>query len=86
MRGHRVQFVADQLKIKDYESWRKYFNREPTRREHLLEIQNLFGFKLFNNIAQQQGVKPPYLVQPQIGQFSLNFLSYSLGVKPPNRV
>jgi TnpA family transposase len=49
-----VKFVAEQLKIKDYENWRKYFNREPTRREHLLEIQDLFGFRLFNGAVQQQ--------------------------------
>lgn len=49
-----VKFVAEQLKIKDYETWRKYFNREPTRREHLLEIQDLFRFRLFNGAIQQQ--------------------------------
>ena len=60
-----VKFIAEQLKIKDYDGWRKYFNREPTRREHLLEIQNLFGFRLFNSDIQQQVLVVLMLVAKQ---------------------
>jgi len=60
-----VKFIAEQLKIKDYDGWRKYFNREPTRREHLLEIQNLFGFSLFNSDIQQQVLVVLMLVAKQ---------------------
>lgn len=49
-----LKFIAAQLKIKDPENWRKYFNREQTRREHLNEVQELFGFTLFNSAAHQE--------------------------------
>lgn len=44
-----IEFIANQLKIKDFSEWRQYFNRDATRREHLLELQNLFGYKTFTN-------------------------------------
>lgn len=49
-----LKFIAAQLKIKDPENWRKYFNREQTRREHLNEAQELFGFTLFNSAVHQE--------------------------------
>jgi TnpA family transposase len=44
-----IEFIANQLKIKDFSGWRQYFKREATRREHLLELQNIFGYKTFTN-------------------------------------
>ena len=38
-----VKFISEQLKILEHNSWRNYFNREQTRREHLIELQSLFG-------------------------------------------
>lgn len=44
------QFIVNQLSIKDSSNWCKYFKREQTRREHLVELQNLFKFQQFGNI------------------------------------
>ncbi len=40
-------FVAEQLKIKDFLEWPKYFTREATRWEHIAELKQLFNFKAF---------------------------------------
>lgn len=41
-----LSFVAEQIGI-SVESWEEYGQREQTRREHLIELQTIFGFKLF---------------------------------------
>jgi TnpA family transposase len=41
-----LQFISSQLKI-GAEAWHEYGARSQTRREHLVEIQSLFGFKPF---------------------------------------
>jgi TnpA family transposase len=39
-----LKLVADQLKV-SVESWDEYGQREQTRREHLVELQTVFGFQ-----------------------------------------
>jgi len=41
-----LKMVAEQLKV-SVESWDKYGQREQTRREHLVELQTVFGFQPF---------------------------------------
>jgi TnpA family transposase len=41
-----LHIVASQLKI-PIESWDEYGRRKQTRREHLVELQTVFGFKSF---------------------------------------
>ncbi|MBA4215195.1 MAG: Tn3 family transposase, partial [Polaromonas sp.] len=41
-----LKLVADQLKV-GVESWNDYGQREQTRREHLVELQTVFGFQPF---------------------------------------
>ena len=41
-----LKLVADQLKV-SVESWDEYGQREQTRREHLVELQTVFGFQPF---------------------------------------
>ncbi len=41
-----MKLVADQLKV-SIESWNEYGLREQTRREHLVELQTMFGFQPF---------------------------------------
>ena len=41
-----LRMVAAQLKV-PVENWDEYGQREQTRREHLVELQTLFGFKSF---------------------------------------
>ena len=41
-----LSYVAQQVNV-DAESWKRYGQREQTRREHLLELQEVFGFKPF---------------------------------------
>ncbi len=41
-----LRMVAAQLKM-PVESWSEYGQREQTRREHLVELQTVFGFKPF---------------------------------------
>ena len=47
-----LKFIAKQLKVSP-QSWEDYGFREKTRREHLLELQQLFGYQTFarNNYA-----------------------------------
>lgn len=42
-----LKFVSQQLKIDPCE-WERYAKRNETRREHRLELQNLFGFQTFS--------------------------------------
>ena len=41
-----LSFVAEQIGL-SMQSWEAYGQREQTRREHLIELQTIFGFKLF---------------------------------------
>jgi TnpA family transposase len=41
-----LKLIADQLKV-GVESWDEYGQREQTRREHLIELQTVFGFQAF---------------------------------------
>jgi hypothetical protein len=47
--------VASQLKV-PVESWNDYGQREQTRREHLVELQTVFGFKPFTMSHYRQAV------------------------------
>lgn len=51
-----LSIVASQLKISP-SSWKKYGNRNTTRRDHLLELQKLFGFQSFTAENYQQEVR-----------------------------
>jgi hypothetical protein len=42
-----LQFVSQQLKI-DPKEWLKYSQRDVTRREHLLELLSIYGYKAFS--------------------------------------
>jgi len=42
-----IELIAGQLKIKDYSSWRKYFNRESTRWEHISELKLILKLESF---------------------------------------
>jgi hypothetical protein len=44
-----LKWVADQLKV-GVESWPDYGQREQTRREHLVELQTVFGFQPFTTL------------------------------------
>ncbi len=48
-----LKLVADQLEI-HVDSWDKYGQREQTRREHLVELQMVFGFHSFTTSHQRQ--------------------------------
>lgn len=41
-----LRIVCSQLQI-DHQAWERYAERAETRREHLLELQSVFGFKTF---------------------------------------
>lgn len=43
-----LRYVAEQIRL-DPNEWTKYALRAETRREHLLELQSVFGFKPFTN-------------------------------------
>jgi hypothetical protein len=47
--------VASQLKVST-ERWNDYAHRDETRREHLAELQAIFGFKLFTQRHYRQAV------------------------------
>jgi hypothetical protein len=47
--------VANQLKV-NVESWGEYGQREQTRREHLVELQTVFGFQPFTMSHYRQAV------------------------------
>jgi TnpA family transposase len=51
-----LKLVADQLKL-GVESWDDYGQREQTRREHLVELQTVFGFQPFTMSHYRQ----PYI-------------------------
>jgi TnpA family transposase len=50
-----LKLVADQLKV-GVESWNEYGQREQTRREHLAELQTVFGFQPFTMSHCRQAV------------------------------
>ncbi len=50
-----LKLVADQLKV-GVESWDDYGQREQTRREHLVELQTVFGFQPFTMSHYRQAV------------------------------
>ena len=50
-----LRIVAAQLKV-PVESWDEYGQREQTRREHLVELQTVFGFKPFTMSHYRQAV------------------------------
>jgi TnpA family transposase len=50
-----LRIVAKQLKV-PVESWDEYGQREQTRREHLAELQAVFGFKAFTVSHYRQAV------------------------------
>jgi TnpA family transposase len=50
-----LKLVADQLKV-GVESWNDYGQREQTRREHLAELQTVFGFQSFTMSHYRQAV------------------------------
>ena len=50
-----LRIVAAQLKV-PVESWDEYGLREQTRREHLVELQTVFGFKPFTMSHYRQAV------------------------------
>jgi TnpA family transposase len=50
-----LRMVAAQLKV-PVESWNEYGQREQTRREHLVELQTVFGFKPFTMSHYRQAV------------------------------
>ena len=51
-----LSFVAEQIEV-PLERWEKYGQREQTRREHLVELQTIFGFRLFTMSYYRQVVK-----------------------------
>ncbi|MBS4386116.1 Tn3 family transposase [Escherichia coli] len=55
-----LKLVADQLKV-GVESWNEYGQREQTRREHLSELQTVFGFRPFTMSHYRQSVILPAL-------------------------
>ena len=50
-----LRLVAKQLKV-SAEIWADYGQREQTRREHLVELQKVFGFKTLTTSHYQQSV------------------------------
>lgn len=54
--GPLLRMVAKQLKV-PVESWTEYGQRAETRREHLLELQKVFGFKSFTMSHYRQAVR-----------------------------
>ena len=50
-----LRLVANQLKV-SIESWDEYGKREQTRREHLVELQTVFGFQPFTMSHYRQAV------------------------------
>jgi hypothetical protein len=50
-----LKLVADQLKV-PVETWGDYGQREQTRREHLVELQTVFGFQPFTMSHYRQAV------------------------------
>ncbi len=75
-----IKFISEQLKILEHNNWRNYFNREQTRREHLVELQSLFGFEIFNNSHYQLMLRELLLLTKQTdkGLIIANELVYLL--------
>ncbi|MBU6140404.1 MAG: Tn3 family transposase [Proteobacteria bacterium] len=51
-----LEFVAEQIKV-PVKSWEDYGRRDQTRREHLTELQTVFGFKSFSADQLQKSVQ-----------------------------
>jgi len=51
-----LKLVANQLGI-DVENWDAYGQREQTRREHLVELQTVFGFQPFSASHHRQAIQ-----------------------------
>jgi len=51
-----LKFVGDQIRV-DPGEWGQYAQRDETRREHLLELQSLFGFKPFTMAHYKPAVR-----------------------------
>jgi TnpA family transposase len=51
-----LKLIADQLKV-GIEAWDKYGEREQTRREHLVELQTVFGFQPFTLSHYREAVR-----------------------------
>jgi TnpA family transposase len=51
-----LQMVATQLKV-PVEAWMEYGRRLETRREHLIELQTIFGFRSFTMEIYRSGVR-----------------------------
>jgi TnpA family transposase len=51
-----LEFVAEQIKV-PVKSWDDYGKRSQTRREHLIELQAIFGFKSFSADQYQKSVQ-----------------------------
>ena len=51
-----LRLVANQLKV-GIESWEEYGQREQTRREHLVELQTVFGFQAFTMSRYREAVQ-----------------------------
>ncbi len=54
--SHLLLMVAEQVK-EPVKSWHEYGQREQTRREHLVELQTIFGFKSFTMKHYRQAVQ-----------------------------
>jgi TnpA family transposase len=50
-----LQFISSQIKI-SVDAWNEYGERSQTRREHLVELQSLFGFKPFTALHYRSAV------------------------------
>ena len=51
-----LRMVAAQIKV-PIDAWQDYGHREQTRREHLLELQTVFGFKSFTGAHYRQAIQ-----------------------------
>ena len=51
-----LKFISSQLRI-PAETWTEYGDRSQTRREHLVELQSLFGFKPFATVHYRPAIE-----------------------------
>jgi len=51
-----LKLVATQLKLK-VKDWEEYGQLEVTRREHLAELQSVFGFQIFSMTQYKSSLK-----------------------------
>ena len=50
-----VRFVSDLLKV-GLQTWDQYGARGQTRREHLVELQDVYGYQVFTLEHRQQAI------------------------------